>query len=502
MGCSGCDKNEGCETEKGPQRSLIDSTLSLVYPSGVWGQPDDEARFGAGIRPGEVRRLARAISVATKAPAWVRPGGPDDLCNFIYVLCVGREPSLLEVREGRAMLDAANEPNEAARVRERYLRLALSTVTRAACMQEVAMELDGDVLRELPKPGVYDDKLLKRMRAIVDLVEASGLEHLDFGLVDPAHPDTKPGDYVERYGVEPAIVNFLFYAQPARTITTTILAGGEARIAAHQVAERGVADQRKASSNSASDSARERAAAVIVHSCAPSARSRHAQRHRRHQQRQRIGRETAANSRTSDGKRRSTTSKPCASAKAGRRPRAASTTPTRPAANMISARNSTGAATSALPSGARAVVAAERQQRQPQQQESFDGDLDGGDGDERRHARKSRRQPRLAGARVSGERQRARAIEQQRADRRAQEHHQRRVQQVADAVVAERAAQVAAGAAQRHLDGQRRRQRRQPGRKRGRSAPARGRSALVAPARAYPPNNVPEIQWAGGAANL
>jgi hypothetical protein len=112
-------------------------------------------------------------------------------------------------------------------------------------MQEVAMELDGDVVRELPQPGVYDEKLLKRMRAIVDLVEASGLEHLDFGLVDPPHPDYKAGDYVERFGVEPGIVNFLFYAQPARTVTTTVLSGRQARVAADEVGEGRVADQRR-----------------------------------------------------------------------------------------------------------------------------------------------------------------------------------------------------------------------------------------------------------------
>jgi hypothetical protein len=241
MGCTGCTKHDGCETEKGPQRSLIDRTLSLVYPGGVWGQPDDEARFGAGLALGEVRRLGRAISAATRAPAWVRPGAADDLCHFVYVLCVGREPSLLEVREGLAPPESASE---VARVRERYLRIAFSTVARAACMQEVAMELDGDVVRELPSPGVYDEKLLKRMRAIVDLVEASGLEHLDFGLVDAPHPEMQPGDYLERYGVPPSIVNFLFYAQPARTITTTYLAGDEARIAADQLGQRGVADER------------------------------------------------------------------------------------------------------------------------------------------------------------------------------------------------------------------------------------------------------------------
>ena len=91
----------------------------------------------------------------------------------------------------------------------------------------MALELDrsgdGWLLRELPKPGVYDAKLLKRMRAVVDLVEASDLEHLDFGLVDKAYPDTTGGEYAERYGVEPALVNFLFYAQPARTNATILL---------------------------------------------------------------------------------------------------------------------------------------------------------------------------------------------------------------------------------------------------------------------------------------
>ncbi|MGZ3443855.1 MAG: hypothetical protein ACXVDD_30255, partial [Polyangia bacterium] len=101
------------------------------------------------------------------------------------------------------------------------------TVARLATIQEVAMELDqtpdGWILRELPLPGVYDAKLLKRMRAVVDLVEASDIEHLDFGLVDKAYPEAVAGEYTERYGVEPALVTFLFYAQPARTSATILL---------------------------------------------------------------------------------------------------------------------------------------------------------------------------------------------------------------------------------------------------------------------------------------
>jgi hypothetical protein len=157
MGCSGCTRSNGCEAHKGPQRSIIEATLEAVYPGHTWGRPDDEARFGAGVRPAEVRRLTRALSVATRAPTFHRPGGPDDLCEYVYVLCVGREPALVDVRDGLAA-------PEADRVRERYLRVHFSSVARAATVQEVAMELDADgagvVVRELPQPGVYDPKLL------------------------------------------------------------------------------------------------------------------------------------------------------------------------------------------------------------------------------------------------------------------------------------------------------------------------------------------------------
>lgn len=218
MGCSDCTRGSSCEDHKGPQRTAIDDALRRIYPDATWGRPDDEARFGAGVRPAEVKRLAAALAVATKAPTFHRPGGPDDLCEFVWVLCVGRAPALIDVRDGLATADGET-------VRERYLRVAFSSVARVATVQEIAMELDGEVLRELPQPGVYDGKLLKRMRAIVDLVEASDIEHLDFGLVDKPAPEAKPGEYLERYGVEPAIVNFLFYAAPARTNTSSFLGG-------------------------------------------------------------------------------------------------------------------------------------------------------------------------------------------------------------------------------------------------------------------------------------
>jgi hypothetical protein len=215
MSCSTCTKSGGCETNKGPQRLLLDETMAKIYPTRTWGQPDDEARFMAGVRRAEVMRLQKALAVATKAPTFFRAGADDDLADFVYVLCLGREPALVDVRDG-----LADVPDEAP-IRERYLRVAFSSVVRAATVQEVAMELDVEngarVIKELPQPGVYDAKILKRMRSVVDLVEASDIEHIDFGLVDKPVANAEFASYVERYGVEPTLANFLFFAQPART---------------------------------------------------------------------------------------------------------------------------------------------------------------------------------------------------------------------------------------------------------------------------------------------
>src|SRR5947209_3659358 len=115
MGCADCDKSGGCESHKGPQREALESAIARVYPSRKWGQPDDEARFGAGVPSREVRRIARALSVACRAPTFWRAAEPDDLCELVWVLCVGREPALVDVRDGRATADSDS-------VKERYLR--------------------------------------------------------------------------------------------------------------------------------------------------------------------------------------------------------------------------------------------------------------------------------------------------------------------------------------------------------------------------------------------
>jgi hypothetical protein len=247
---SECGREDGCGTRKAEQAVILDRLVAELYPSRRWGQPDAERCFRNGLCEAEVLRLGQQLSDVLKAPVYFVPGGPEDLCSFLYVLCVGRPPALVELRaESEAAAAATPDPRtdglspEAAGIRERYLRLSCSRIVRAACVQEVAMELelaappsndssngsDGALaatrapevalIKELPLPGVFDPKLLKRFQKTVDLVMAQGIEHLDMGLLDvPAAMRELDGSaYVERYGDEPSLLNYFFYAQPVRT---------------------------------------------------------------------------------------------------------------------------------------------------------------------------------------------------------------------------------------------------------------------------------------------
>ena len=105
-------------------------------------------------------------------------------------------------------------------------------------MQEVTLSLevseedggDGEavqVVRELSRPGVFDPILLKRVRKVVALLEASDVAHIDFGLLDRPLDGAQPGDYEARYGTAPMLVNFLFQAAPA-TAMSVMLVGSQA----------------------------------------------------------------------------------------------------------------------------------------------------------------------------------------------------------------------------------------------------------------------------------
>jgi hypothetical protein len=227
-GCTDCGKKGGCDTRKHGMFAAVDEALERLYPTKRWTERDDTAGFGAGVSAGEGAAVARALASRLKALAVHRPGTADETCDYIYVLCLGRTPSLIERLHGLAERLDDEADGESGDVEELYLRVALSTVVRFAGVQQVAMRATRDedgqlVISEAPRTGVFDPILLKRFQALVAVLAEHDIRHLDFGeIVEP--PDGfDPGDYGERYGGLPAVANYLFFPQPAGAVTTTVV---------------------------------------------------------------------------------------------------------------------------------------------------------------------------------------------------------------------------------------------------------------------------------------
>src|SRR5262249_776579 len=229
MGCSNCSNKGGCGVRKGEEKPLLGALLPRLYPSGRWGIPDDEAGLREGVPAREGRRLARNAAELLQAPARFVAGDETEGCDYVYVLCVGREPGLLELRDRARLSDPDGD-----RIRERYLRAALSSMARIAAVQEIVFELDreGDVyaVREKPRDGVYDPILLPRTQKLVDLLVGADIPSLDFGLLTKPATRYAEGladeDYEERYGQPAATVNWLFYPQPATAARITVIPAG------------------------------------------------------------------------------------------------------------------------------------------------------------------------------------------------------------------------------------------------------------------------------------
>jgi hypothetical protein len=207
--------------------AAVDEALARLYPTRRWTERDEDAGFGAGVSPGEAGAFARAVASRLKTLAIHRPGTAEETCDYVYVLCLGRTPSILELREGLVA-----ELEDDADVEELYLRVALSTVARFAGVQQVTMRATksagggegGLVISEAPRTGVFDPVLLKRFQALVAVLAEHDIRHLDFGEILEAPAGFDPVDYAERYGGAPAIANYLFFPQPASAVTTTIVA--------------------------------------------------------------------------------------------------------------------------------------------------------------------------------------------------------------------------------------------------------------------------------------
>jgi hypothetical protein len=232
MGCTDCGKKGGCDTRKHGMFAAVDEAMERLYPTHRWGERNEAAAFDAGISADEGQALAVLIAQRLKTLAMFRAGDPDEWCDYIYVLCLGRTPSIAEIRDGQdgahaTVFDAGGETGADAGIDERYLRVALSSVVRFAGVQEVAMTLNrvGDdiVITESARGGVFDPVLLKRFQALVAVLAETDIRHLDFGEIVEAPAGFDPADYPDRFGAPPVIANYLFYPQPPTSVSTTVV---------------------------------------------------------------------------------------------------------------------------------------------------------------------------------------------------------------------------------------------------------------------------------------
>lgn len=232
MGCTDCGRKGGCDSRKHVMFAAVDAALARLYPTRRWGERDELAALEGGITPDEGEELARALAARLGTSTTFRPGDEHEWCDYVYVLCLGRTPSIVDLREGRAEAreDAAPETDGDVALDERYLRVALSSLGRFAGVQEVAMSLEraDDVLvvTERARGGVFDPILLQRFQGVVAALAERDIRHLDFGEIVEPPPGFDIADYAERFGTEPVIANYLFYPQPPTTVSTVVLDEG------------------------------------------------------------------------------------------------------------------------------------------------------------------------------------------------------------------------------------------------------------------------------------
>ena len=222
MGCTSCKSKVGCDHRKTAMIASVDQALAELYPTRTWGEVSGAVD---GPSRDEIFALADELATELRAATFVREGGDDEPCDFIYVLCVGRAPCVVQVRDHGVPVPA--EWREVDALDEQYLRIVIGQRARVAAVQQIAIELrragDAFVVRERPRAGVYDAPLLARMQRLVAILPAYELLHVDFGEIAHAPPGYSPGAWRALFDGDPAIANYLFYTQPATTVTTTVL---------------------------------------------------------------------------------------------------------------------------------------------------------------------------------------------------------------------------------------------------------------------------------------
>lgn len=211
----------------------IDDALAELYPTRTWGEPIDRV---VGPLSDDIAALADELATELRAATFVRPGGDDEPCDYVYVLCVGRTPCIAQVRDHGVA--PPTEWADVATVHELYLRVVVSQRAPVAAVQQVALEVtpigragragragERFVVREQPRAGVYDPPLLPRLQRLVAILPTYQLLHVDFGEIAHPPPGFLPGAWHELFGGQPAIANYLFYPQPTTMISTTLVGG-------------------------------------------------------------------------------------------------------------------------------------------------------------------------------------------------------------------------------------------------------------------------------------
>jgi hypothetical protein len=222
-GCTNCKGKAGCDHRKGAMIESVDRALEQLYPTRTWGEPDDTQ--SAGMPREELDALAEELAGELRAATFVREGNEDEPCDYIYVLCMGRTPCVVQVRDHG--VPVPEEWSSVDHLEELYLRVVVSQRARVAAVQQVAIDLvrseTGWLVRERPRAGVYDAPLLSRMQKLVAILPAYELLHVDFGEIAHAPPGYQAGSWRDLFGGDPSIANYLFYPQPTTMVATTHL---------------------------------------------------------------------------------------------------------------------------------------------------------------------------------------------------------------------------------------------------------------------------------------
>ena len=224
-GCTNCKGKSGCTDRKGTMFEALDDALARLYPTRTWGELAAASDLHSGMAAADLACLAEELAQELDAATYVVAGDDADLCDYIYVLALGRPPCAVQVRDLGAKLPDEWSHAPTGQIQERYLRVCVSRIAPMAGVQEVAIDIeprpDGVVIHEVTRSGVFDAPHLKRMQRLVSILPAYDLTHLDFGEISAPPQGFAPGEWPALFGGEPATANYLFSTTPTTMARTS-----------------------------------------------------------------------------------------------------------------------------------------------------------------------------------------------------------------------------------------------------------------------------------------